>query len=600
MRSPQALPRDPDDEPRALEAAPKESAPHTPDLLNRVPCITIDTDHLIKTVRSAFSAGDTDHALQRAMDAAPLCESVWSDASFGEGLFLESIVDQCMVVKLDGLRPTLSKAYLQRVMSRPPADPNVLSFRREILAELGASGEAHARFGRIYACLWRLRAIFESDEPFAELDSRSRRLDTFRALHTAVEAMSAAFEAAHSGLTRIDAFARFVRASPGYLRTVELLEHDAHLSTVTLSMRLGADGRVRQFEVLGLNENKTNHFYATPVGRWLSKLWLNLRGYRVNETVLLDRWFESVFEGVERFLPTMIQLMADMEFYLASLAFRDLCRAKGMEVSFPEFVDGPVRDSKLHADRLFNPLLFAQGVEVVTCDLSFQDEAGTTIVTGPNSGGKTRLLQALGMIQLLGQCGMFAPVAKARIERASGMFISLIEGAEADQREGRLGTELVRIRQLFEHSKPGVLVILDELCSGTDPSEGEEIFKLVLSLLGELRARVFVATHFLAFTRRLARDQGSLRLSFLQVEIDAALTPTHRFVPGVAGSSLARQTAARLGVTASDLRALVRRHTTPDTTDARADAKADANTGAGADASPNVTGDTDTNLSPDE
>ena len=59
---------------------------------------------------------------------------------------------------------------------------------------------------------------------------------------------------------------------------------------------------------------------------------------------------------------------------------------------------------------------------------------------------------------------------------APGLVVSLIQETKADQAEGRLGMELVRIRELFEQLPPGAMVILDELCSGTNPSEGEEIF----------------------------------------------------------------------------------------------------------------------------
>jgi DNA mismatch repair protein MutS2 len=133
--------------------------------------------------------------------------------------------------------------------------------------------------------------------------------------------------------------------------------------------------------------------------------------------------------------------------------------------------------------------------------------------------------------------------------------VSIIEHAQADQREGRLGTELLRIRRLFESLRTGSLVVLDELCSGTNPSEGEEIFRLVVNLLGELRPTAFITTHFLAFARRLSEESSSLE--FLQVELDAEERPTYRFVPGVATTSLAHKTAERLGVTEGALRALV-------------------------------------------
>lgn len=118
--------------------------------------------------------------------------------------------------------------------------------------------------------------------------------------------------------------------------------------------------------------------------------------------------------------------------------------------------------------------------------------------------------------------------------------------------------ELLRIRDLFERLEVGGLVVVDELCSGTNPSEGEEIFELVMGLLAELRARAFVTTHFLRFASRLEAERPVPGLAFLQVALDANDAPTYRFEPGVAKTSLARQTAERLGVTREEIGALIR------------------------------------------
>src|SRR5262249_24559214 len=149
--------------------------------------------------------------------------------------------------------------------------------------------------------------------------------------------------------------------------------------------------------------------------------------------------------------------------------------------------------------------------------------------TGPNSGGKTRLLQAVALAQMLGEAGMFVTAREARIARASGMFVSLREDARADQPEGHLGMELMRIRRTFEQLQLGAMVVLDELCAGTNPSEGEEIAELVISLMPELGARAFISTHLLQFAARLAAHPPLPCLEFMQVEVGVHDVPTYRF-----------------------------------------------------------------------
>ena len=107
---------------------------------------------------------------------------------------------------------------------------------------------------------------------------------------------------------------------------------------------------------------------------------------------------------------------------------------------------------------------------------------------------------------------------------------------------------------------PGALVILDELCSGTNPSEGEEIFELVVQMLSRLAPQAFITTHFLTFAARLDRERKIPELRFLQVELGKEQRPTYQFVPGVAQTSLAGHAAARLGVTRDELLGLIDRN----------------------------------------
>jgi len=201
---------------------------------------------------------------------------------------------------------------------------------------------------------------------------------------------------------------------------------------------------------------------------------------------------------------------------------------------------------------LFNPLLLAAGVHPIACDVRAAPGA-VVLVTGPNSGGKTRLLQAIAIAQTFAEAGLFVPVRAGRILRAPGLFASLYEEPRPDAPEGHLGMELLRIRRLFDQLDVGAIVVLDELCSGTNPSEGEEIARLVLSLLPELGVQAFVTTHLLQFAARLAEERPVASIDFLQVELDELERPTYRFVPGVAKTSLAAKTAARLGVTREEL-----------------------------------------------
>jgi DNA mismatch repair protein MutS2 len=295
--------------------------------------------------------------------------------------------------------------------------------------------------------------------------------------------------------------------------------------------------------------------------RWLAKIEIFFRGYRFGDGEIMARLLDAVFEGVEEHVLALLPLVGEIEVYLGALGFRDLAAAAGVDVCLPDLA--PASGGE-HEPRellgLWNPLLAGHGHRPVPCNLVSDRASTTTLVTGPNSGGKTRLLQAVAMAQLLGQAGVFVPARSAKLVTASALVVSLIQETTVDQREGRLGMELLRIRALFEELGPSAMVVLDELCSGTNPSEGEEIFELVLGLLAKLRPQGFITTHFLSFAARLERERSLTALRFVEVELDAQQKPTYQFVPGVAPTSLAAHAAARLGVTRDELERLVNRN----------------------------------------
>lgn len=544
------------------------SEEHLPlSLLDPIPFARVDEPGLSRVIGFAFATGDVGDGLERILDAMPIASSTWDPSEFVDDIFLREVVASCLQVKAEGARHPAHPSLLFRLLGAPPAELAVVTFRQNVLAELAADAGLRAAFEKLYVTLTALRGLLSRSGAGARIDAFHRRLEVLRRIKTAVE-VSLEFERAASGLSRLGQWGRSSATSEAYARLLELLDYENAASEVDVRLQLGFDGRVREFAVVARRPKKDNSFYRSPASRWLGKIWLLARGEKFSDEELVSRLLDTVFDGLQDSLIPLFPLLGDMEFYLAGLSFRDGCDKVGLATCLPEFVPGAGRS----IDKLFNPLLLAERGAAKPCDVSPLADDALVVVTGPNSGGKTRFLQALALTQILGQAGLFVPAARAALPWATALFVSLVEHARADQAEGRLGMELVRIRRLFERLQEGSLVIVDELCSGTNPAEGEEIFRLVVKLFRELRPAAFITTHFLAFAARLQADHRDV--DFLQVELDAALKPTYRFVPGVATTSLADRTAARLGVTEEGLRAaalanrakLSGRSTTPERT----------------------------------
>lgn len=527
-----------------------------PDLLHAVPSVALEHRSLSRALEFAFASGDAAGAAQGALHVAALAQSDFIAEAFASNLFVEELVQKVFRFPVQGRQAPIHREFLQRLLTHPPADPAHLSFRQEIQRELERSPSHLTALERTYEHIMELTRLFEESSEYRRLDMPRFRLDLLQQIRGALLSMRDGFPDAQSGLRRLHVFAAEACASEGFEHLCALLNFEEDMAQVDLHLRIGADGRIRSLQLMRTKEGGTKPFYQPPLMRALTRLWMRVRGYRLGEAELVERWFDHVYSGVAHVLPSLLQVRGDLEFYLACQHFRRHASAIGLPVSLPRLRersdDGPRR-----VQGLFNPLLLGGVRPPTPCDLEMRPERPMHIVTGPNSGGKTRLLQAIGLTQLLAQSGAYVPAHSAEVRRTSGLFVSLGEEATADQQEGRLGSELLRIRRLFEQAEPGSLVILDELCSGTNPSEGEEIFHLVIELLRHLEPDVFITTHFLKFAAQLSAEADSLGLAFLQVELDDSERPTYQFVTGVATTSLARRTAERLGVTHEQLLSLV-------------------------------------------
>jgi len=447
--------------------------------------------------------------------------------------------------------------HLMKLLTQPPSDRATVDFRRAIQAELVEVPELRAELERFYGILLRLRSLLEGALGVGKYDPSRRQLDILGLVKDAIDCAAEGFVKARSGLSRLSTFGQGVRAGEPYASLADLLRFDEHVATLKLEVRVGADGTIRGFQILSVEDNDKNPFVASAPRRWLSKVELFLRGFRFGDGEIMARLIDAVFDGLEDVVVCFVQLLGDLELYLGALAFRDAAKAAGLEVCLPELVGA---EAPCTVTGLFNPLLLAHGTKPVPCDVSVDRHDTILLLTGPNSGGKTRLLQSLGFAQLLAQAGLFVPARAASLALVPALVVSLIQETKADQAEGRLGMELIRIRELFETLPAGAMVILDELCSGTNPSEGEEIFELVLRTLTRLRPRAIITTHFLAFAARLEQERKIDDLRFLQVVLGADHEPTYQFGPGVARTSLAGHAAQRLGVTGEQLMKLIERN----------------------------------------
>jgi DNA mismatch repair protein MutS2 len=516
-----------------------------PDLLELEPHLGVDHRQLTEILGMAFLGREMGTQLHDALANAQVPPSSFRPEFFADDLFLRSLIASCYTLTIGGRSYPVNQEFLFRCLAHPPSDVETICFRQQILRELEEDDGIRDATYQLYRDLFDLMSLMKAPGYQAHLDVAAFHLDILEQARRVIDLMASGFASARSGLRRLHDAAAAIQAGPEYRTLRGLLDYESGMARLVLDVTVGGDGRLRRFAIRELEEASDNPFHRRPLARLFDRVRLAYRGYSMTQRELMTRLVHEVFRQVSPALIPLVQLLGHLEFYLTARSFKERAERSSLAVCLAEFDD----QRPLRLEALFNPLLLAREPAPIPSDLATATREPVVLITGPNSGGKTRLLQAIGLCQLLGQGGLYVAARRARLPLQDGLFVSLIEEEGASHTEGRLGRELVRIRSLFEELAERSMVILDELCSGTNPSEGVEVFAMVLRLLRQVQPTAFVTTHFLDFARSLERDPVIPNLELLQAEIDSDSRSTYQFVPGVAETSLAALTAQRLGVT---------------------------------------------------
>ncbi len=227
------------------------------------------------------------------------------------------------------------------------------------------------------------------------------------------------------------------------------------------------------------------------------------------------------------------------------IAFDDLCaRARyAVEVNgfAPAIGTGPleIRNGR-------HPLLVG-GEAVVPFDLVLAPDECTVLVSGPNTGGKTVLIKAVGLLALMAQSGIIPPIGpQSTLPVFTAVFADIGDRQSIAASLSTFSAHVAVLRDILERARAGSLVLLDEIGSGTDPAEGGALATAVLQTLTRRRAVTLATTHLGALKQLAAETVGIVNAS-LQFDAET-LTPTYRLLKGVPGRSYGLAIARRLGI----------------------------------------------------
>jgi DNA mismatch repair protein MutS2 len=194
-----------------------------------------------------------------------------------------------------------------------------------------------------------------------------------------------------------------------------------------------------------------------------------------------------------------------------------------------------------------HPLLLAKGIDVVPFDLGMLAEERTLLVSGPNTGGKTVLLKAVGLLSAMSQAGIPAPVgAESRVPVFDDVLADIGDEQSIEASLSTFSAHLKNLSEILRLATRDSLVLIDELGSGTDPQEGAALGWAILESLTTRGATTLASTH-LGQLKELATQVPAVVNASLQFDA-VELAPTYRLVKGVPGRSYGISIARRLNL----------------------------------------------------
>lgn len=199
-----------------------------------------------------------------------------------------------------------------------------------------------------------------------------------------------------------------------------------------------------------------------------------------------------------------------------------------------------------------HPVLLAQAGQAVPFDLVLEPGERTLVVSGPNAGGKTVLLKAVGLSVVLTQSGIVPPLGiGSRIPICTRVIADIGDHQSIAANLSTFSAHVATLREILSGADGGTLVLLDELGSGTDPAEGAALAWATLETL-HARGTLTLATTHLGTLKTLASSLDGVVNASMEFD-SATLSPTYRFQKGIPGRSYGLAIARRLGVDATVL-----------------------------------------------
>lgn len=237
---------------------------------------------------------------------------------------------------------------------------------------------------------------------------------------------------------------------------------------------------------------------------------------------------------------TTFKVLLNFDIRMAQAAF-----AKKIEAHFFTF-----DDSKFDLVDVRHPMLVVQeGLKVVPNAVKFDENKRILILTGPNAGGKTVLLKAIGLCAHLARCGLPIPAGKgSALPFFTKIFVAVGDTQNVDQHLSTFAAHLKTLTEATEAHGSNQLILVDEICGSTDPEEGAALSKAFIDHYANQGVYGIITSH-LGPLKQIWAESSPVICGSMEYDRN----PTYKLFLGIHGRSFAIKTAKNVGVPESIL-----------------------------------------------